>query len=112
LAAISDEEDWSLDEENTAPAMSKKPKDLALSSHKEGNTHTNKSKVIPEFSFRILEPEPSDNTKPNEREDGDGSDRVTLDVQQLFHTLQMMDSGAGMNESHSDSTGATWDEWD
>jgi hypothetical protein len=112
LAAIPDEEDWSSDEEKKALAMSSKPKKVALGSHKNGNTETNKSNVIPAFSFRILEPEPSDNAKPDEREDGDGSDRVTLDVQQFFRTPQMMNSGPSMNESHSDSTGATWDEWD
>jgi hypothetical protein len=107
-----DEEDWSEDEEKNTFAMSSKPKEVTLDFHQKENTESNKNKVFPPFSFRILEPDSSDNAKPHEREDGDGSHRVTLDVQKLFHKPQMVKSGAGLNESHSDSTGATWDEWD
>jgi hypothetical protein len=107
LAAIPDEE-WSSDEEKKTLASEGKP----TSSHKRASVGTKKNKVSPAFSFRILEPESSDNAKPDEREDGDESDRVTLDVQQFFQGPQLMNSGPGLNGSHSDSAGATWDEWD
>ena len=110
LAAISDEEERSADDAKKSLTRDGKPTEVSLSSHEKGRLGGNKDKVI--FSFRIMEPESSDNTKLYDGEDGDGSDRVTLDAQQLFHGQQMMKSGPALNECHSDSTGTTWDKWD